>query len=275
MLPAYLSYFLGIEGTPTVDEPAQASARAGPLLVERRGVGRLPRSCSPCIGVVIRAGGDVLIDVMPSTLSIAIGLAARRPRHRHAARATTCRSRRRSSTRADGPHGRGRCSSSASPTPSRRSAARSPFFLDACSAASPATGTLSGVLHDRRLRARAWLVLTALTVTLALARGGLLRGAALGACGSRQRGRRPAHPRRRCTSSTTGWFDLRLGHRGQAGRGGGLSTWVEGRPTDAQAGSTTGAPVRWPSCWVVAVAVIAVVRPSLGPPPAGRRCSSR
>ena len=70
----------------------------------------------------------------------------------------------------------GRCSCSASPTPSPRSAARCRSSSASCSTSFTRSGTVSGVLLVLTYGAGMALVLTALTVTLALARGGLLAG---------------------------------------------------------------------------------------------------
>ena len=122
MLPAYLSYFLGIE------------SHAGSTSRRRRAsAGRwwsAPRCrpaswpSSPSLGVrdPRRRRRRGRRHPLPHHRH---RLRAHRARHRHAARATGCRSPRRSSTAADATARSGRCSCSASPTPSPRSAARS------------------------------------------------------------------------------------------------------------------------------------------------------
>ena len=70
MLPAYLSYFLGIESHAAVDEPAQASLRRALLVSASVSAGFL--AVFTVLGFVIRAGGDGVADVI-RYLSIVIG----------------------------------------------------------------------------------------------------------------------------------------------------------------------------------------------------------
>ena len=58
MLPAYLSYFLGIESHAAVDEPTQASLRRALLVSASVSAGFL--AVFTVLGVVIRAGGDTV-----------------------------------------------------------------------------------------------------------------------------------------------------------------------------------------------------------------------
>ena len=189
MLPAYLSYFLGIESGRRPPATTAPAARVAPGRGrEPRRVARLPDRVHRHRRASCDAGGDVLIDW------------AKYVTHPDRARpspasawpccsATTCRSPRPGSTRAAAT---ARSSSMFVFGVSYAIASIGctlPLFIGAALTSFTSQGAVSGVLLVLAYGAGMALVLTALTVTLALARGGLLAGAAPGAA-VRRPGRR-------------------------------------------------------------------------------------
>ena len=172
MLPAYLSYFLGIESHAAVDEPAQASLRRALLVSASVSVGFL--AVFTVLGFVIRAGGDGVVDVIRylsiviGFLLIGLGIAFLLGR---SLTFTTPKLDR---------GGRNRTAWSMfvfgiSYAVASIGCTIGPFVLTVLGSFTR-DGTLSGVLLVVAYGLGMGLVLTTLTVTLALARGGLLRG---------------------------------------------------------------------------------------------------
>ena len=172
MLPAYLSYFLGLESRAAVDEPPEASLRRALLVSASVSAGFL--AVFTVLGFVIRAGGNGVADVI-RYLSILIGflliglgvafLLGRRvtvalPRLERGGRSRTAWSM---------------FVFGVSYAVASFGCTIGPFVLTVLGSFTR-DGTLSGVLMIVAYALGRGLLLTALTVTLALARGGLLRG---------------------------------------------------------------------------------------------------
>ena len=167
MLPAYLSYFLGIEAAKGTEDDRRASVGTALL-----------------VGAAVSAGFLVVFGIV-GTLVNAGRLVVHRLRevgdHRHRHRAGRCsasrccaaitsRSRRRGSTRAAATARSARSSSSACPTRSRRSRARCRSSSSSCSAPSRATNFVSGLATFLAYGLGMAMVLVTLTVALALAK---------------------------------------------------------------------------------------------------------
>ena len=170
MLPAYLSYFLGIDAG---DGPAATAWwRVGRAIAVSLAVSLGFLSVFTVIGAIVRAGGDVLIDwakyaTIPIGLALAgLGLAMINGYHLPL---TTPRLDRGGRDRTIGSmfvFGVSYAIASIGCT--------LPLFIGAALTSFTSRGTVSGVLLVLTFGAGMALVLTALTVTLALARGGLL-----------------------------------------------------------------------------------------------------
>ena len=122
MLPAYLSYFLGLESRAAADEPPQASLARALMVSASVSAGFL--AVFTVLGFVIRAGGDGVADVI-RYLSIVIGFVLIGARRGLAAGAQAGLRRRPGWTGAAARARSGPCSCSASPTRWPRSAAPS------------------------------------------------------------------------------------------------------------------------------------------------------
>jgi cytochrome c biogenesis protein CcdA len=172
MLPAYLSYFLGIDAG---DGPATTAwSRVGRAVAVSLAVSVGFLSVFTVIGAIVRAGGDVLIDwAKYATIPIGLALAAlgvamisgyhlpfTTPRLDKGGRDRTIASM--------FVFGVSYAIASIGCT--------LPLFIGAALTSFTSRGTVSGVLLVLTYGAGMALVLTALTVTLALARGGLLAG---------------------------------------------------------------------------------------------------
>jgi cytochrome c biogenesis protein CcdA len=172
MLPAYLSYFLGLENQAPADEPARAGVARALVVSASVSAGFL--AVFTVLGFVIRAGGDGVADVI-RYLSIVIGfvliaVGVAFLMGRSLAFAT--------------PHlergGRSRTFWSMfvfgiSYAVASFGCTIGPFVLTVLGSFTR-DGTASGVLMIVAYGLGMGLLLTTLTVTLALARGGLLRG---------------------------------------------------------------------------------------------------
>ncbi len=226
MLPAYLSYFLGLESRedPDGEEPARASvARA---LVVSASVSAGFIAVFTVLGFVIRAGGEGVADII-RYLSIVIGfvliglgvalllgrkLALVTPRLDRGGRSRTLQSM---------------FLFGVSYAVASFGCTIGPFVLTVLGSFTR-DGTVSGVLMIVAYGLGMGLLLTALTVTLALARGGLLRGlrsalrwidrvagALLVLAG--------------CYLVYYWWYDLVSDTGAREVAGGGLSSWFQGR----------------------------------------------
>jgi cytochrome c biogenesis protein CcdA len=172
MLPAYLSYFLGVENQAPADEPAQAGVARAIVVSASVSAGFL--AVFTVLGFVIRAGGDGVADVI-RYLSIVIGfvliavgvaflmgrtLAFATPRLERGGRSRTFWSM---------------FVFGISYAVASFGCTIGPFVLTVLGSFTR-DGTASGVLMIVAYGLGMGLLLTTLTVTLALARGGLLRG---------------------------------------------------------------------------------------------------
>ncbi|HEX6787510.1 MAG TPA: cytochrome c biogenesis protein CcdA [Acidimicrobiales bacterium] len=172
MLPAYLSYFLGIESHAAVDEPAQASLRRALLVSASVSAGFL--AVFTVLGFVIRAGGDGVADVIRylsiviGFLLIGLGIAFLLGRTLTFATPKLDRGGRTRTAWSMFVFGISYAIASFGCT-------IGPFVLTVLGSFTR-DGTLSGVLMIVAYGLGMGLLLTTLTVTLALARGGLLRG---------------------------------------------------------------------------------------------------
>ena len=172
MLPAYLSYFLGIESHAAVDEPAQASLRRALLVSASVSAGFL--AVFTVLGFVIRAGGDGVADVIRylsiviGFLLIGLGIAFLLGRTLTFATPKLDRGGRTRTAWSMFVFGISYAVASFGCT-------IGPFVLTVLGSFTR-DGTLSGVLMIVAYGLGMGLLLTTLTVTLALARGGLLRG---------------------------------------------------------------------------------------------------
>jgi cytochrome c biogenesis protein CcdA len=173
MLPAYLSYFLGIEGggagRPTPSTSAVRRAIAVSLAVS---IGFM--TVFTVIGAIVHAGGDVLIDwakyiTIPIGLALAaLGVAMLLGYHLPFTTPRLDKGGRDRTLASMYVFGVSYAIASIGCT--------LPLFISAALTSFASKGTVSGVLLVLAYGAGMALVLTALTVTLALARGGLLRG---------------------------------------------------------------------------------------------------
>ena len=173
MLPAYLSYFLGIETGRRARRRRRRHASPAPW-----------PSASPCrsascsvftvIGAIVRAGGDVLIDwakyvTIPIGLALAgLGVAMVLGYHLPFTTPRLDKGGRDRTVVSMFVFGVSYAIASIGCT--------LPLFIGAALTSFTTRGTVSGVLLVLTYGAGMALVLTALTVTLALARGGLLAG---------------------------------------------------------------------------------------------------
>ena len=172
MLPAYLSYFLGLENQAPTDEPAQAGVARALMVSASVSAGFL--AVFTVLGFVIRAGGEGVADII-RYLSILIGfvliglgvalllgrkLALVTPRLDRGGRSRTLRSM---------------FLFGVSYAVASFGCTIGPFVLTVLGSFTR-DGTASGVLMIVAYGLGMGLLLTTLTVTLALARGGLLRG---------------------------------------------------------------------------------------------------
>ena len=172
MLPAYLSYFLGIETSDGPTTTTTSRVRRAVAVSLAVSLGFL--SVFTVIGAIVRAGGDVLIDwAKYATIPIGLALAAlgvamisgyhlpyTTPRLDKGGRDRTIVSM--------FVFGISYAIASIGCT--------LPLFIGAALTSFTTKGTVSGVLLVLTYGAGMALVLTSLTVTLALARGGLLAG---------------------------------------------------------------------------------------------------
>jgi cytochrome c-type biogenesis protein len=172
MLPAYLSYFLGIE---SADGPgATASSRVARAMAVSVAVSLGFLTVFVVIGAIVRAGGDVLIDwskyaTIPIGLALAaLGVAMILGYHLPFTTPRLDRGGRDRTVPSMFVFGVSYAIASIGCT--------LPLFIGAALTSFTSRGTLSGVLLVLTYGAGMALVLTALTVTLALARGGLLAG---------------------------------------------------------------------------------------------------
>ena len=227
MLPAYLSYFLGLENQAAADEPAQASLARALAVSASVSAGFL--AVFTVLGIVIRAGGESVADVI-RYLSIVIGfvligLGVSLLMGRKLAFATPRLDR----------GGRSRTFWSmfvfgVSYAVASFGCTIGPFVLTVLGSFTR-DGTLSGVLMIVAYGMGMALLLTTLTVTLALARGGLLRG---------------LHSALRWIDQVAGvllilaglyliyywWYDLVSDTGAKDVAGGGLSAWFQQRADD-------------------------------------------
>jgi cytochrome c-type biogenesis protein len=170
MLPAYLSYFLGIDAG---DGPATTAWwRVGRAIAVSLAVSVGFLSVFTMIGAIVRAGGDVLIDwakyaTIPIGLALAgLGLAMINGYHLPFTTPRLDRGGRDRTIASMFVFGVSYAIASIGCT--------LPLFIGAALTSFTSRGTVSGVLLVLTFGAGMALVLTALTVTLALARGGLL-----------------------------------------------------------------------------------------------------
>ena len=255
MLPAYLSYFLGIESHAAVDEPAQASLRRALLVSASVSAGFL--AVFTVLGFVIRAGGDGVADVIRylsiviGFLLIGLGIAFLLGRSLTFATPKLDRGGRTRTAWSMFVFGISYAVASFGCT-------IGPFVLTVLGSFTR-DGTLSGVLMIVAYGLGMGLLLTTLTVTLALARGGLLRG---------------LRSAMRWIDSVAGvllilaglylvyywWYDLVSDTGAKQVAGGGLSAWFQGQ-ADRVAGwlNDRGAGPLALVLGVVTVAAIAVV----------------
>ena len=171
MLPAYLSYFLGLENQAPTDEPAQAGVARALMVSASVSAGFL--AVFTVLGFVIRAGGDGVADVRYLSIVIgfvliAVGVAFLMGRSFAFATPRLDRG------------GRSRTFWSMfvfgiSYAVASFGCTIGPFVLTVLGSFTR-DGTASGVLMIVAYGLGMGLLLTTLTVTLALARGGLLRG---------------------------------------------------------------------------------------------------
>jgi cytochrome c biogenesis protein CcdA len=172
MLPAYLSYFLGLENQAPTDEPAQAGVARALMVSASVSAGFL--AVFTVLGFVIRAGGDGVADVIRylsiiiGFVLIAVGVAFLMGRSFAFATPRLDRG------------GRSRTFWSMfvfgiSYAVASFGCTIGPFVLTVLGSFTR-DGTASGVLMIVAYGLGMGLLLTTLTVTLALARGGLLRG---------------------------------------------------------------------------------------------------
>ena len=170
MLPAYLSYFLGIDSTRIV--PASAAARVGRAIAVSLAVSIGFMTVFTIIGAIVRAGGDVLIDwakyvTIPIGLALAaLGVAMLLGYHLPFTTPRLDKGGRDRTLVSMYVFGISYAIASIGCT--------LPLFISATLASFTNKGALSGVLLVLAYGGGMALVLTALTVTLALARGGLL-----------------------------------------------------------------------------------------------------
>jgi cytochrome c-type biogenesis protein len=172
MLPAYLSYFLGLE---SADDPeATAASRVARAMAVSLAVALGFLTVFTVIGAVVRAGGDFLVDwakyaTIPIGLALAgLGLAMMLGYHLPFTTPRLDRGGRDRTVASMYVFGVSYAIASIGCT--------LPLFIGAALTSFTSRGTLSGVLLVLAFGAGMALVLTALTVTLALARGGLLAG---------------------------------------------------------------------------------------------------
>ena len=172
MLPAYLSYFLGIDSTRIV--PASAAARVGRAIAVSLAVSIGFMTVFTIIGAIVRAGGDVLIDwakyvTIPIGLALAgLGVAMMLGYHLPFTTPRLDKGGRDRTVVSMFVFGISYAIASIGCT--------LPLFIGAALTSFTTRGTVSGMLLVLTYGAGMALVLTALTVTLALARGGLLAG---------------------------------------------------------------------------------------------------
>jgi len=172
MLPAYLSYFLGIE---SADGPgATASSRVARAMAVSLAVSVGFLTVFVVIGAVVRAGGDFLIDwakyvTIPIGLALAVlGVAMVLGYHLPFTTPRLDKGGRDRTVPSMFVFGISYAVASIGCT--------LPLFIGAALTSFTTRGTVSGVALVLTYGAGMALVLTALTVTLALARGGLLAG---------------------------------------------------------------------------------------------------
>jgi cytochrome c-type biogenesis protein len=172
MLPAYLSYFLGVE---SADGPgATASSRVARAMAVSVAVSVGFLTVFVVIGAVVRAGGDFLVDwskyaSIPIGLALAVlGVAMVLGYHLPFTTPRLDRGGRDRTVPSMFVFGISYAIASIGCT--------LPLFIGAALTSFTTRGTVSGVLLVLTYGAGMALVLTALTVTLALARGGLLAG---------------------------------------------------------------------------------------------------
>ena len=172
MLPAYLSYFLGIDSTRVV--AASPAARVGRAIAVSLAVSIGFMTVFTIIGAIVRAGGDVLIDwakyiTIPIGLALAaLGVAMLLGYHLPFTTPRLDKGGRDRTLPSMYVFGISYAIASIGCT--------LPLFISATLASFTSKGAVSGVLLVLAYGAGMALVLTALTVTLALARGGLLAG---------------------------------------------------------------------------------------------------
>jgi len=172
MLPAYLSYFLGIDSTRVV--AASPAARVGRAIAVSLAVSIGFMTVFTIIGAIVRAGGDVLIDwakyiTIPIGLALAaLGVAMLLGYHLPFTTPRLDKGGRDRTLASMYVFGISYAIASIGCT--------LPLFISATLASFTSKGAVSGVLLVLAYGAGMALVLTALTVTLALARGGLLAG---------------------------------------------------------------------------------------------------
>lgn len=172
MLPAYLSYFLGIE---TADGPdATASSRVARAIAVSIAVSLGFLAVFTVIGAIVRAGGDVLIEwakyvTIPIGLALAgLGVAMLLGYHLPFTTPRLDKGGRDRTVVSMFVFGISYAVASIGCT--------LPLFIGAALTSFTTRGAVSGVMLVLTYGAGMALVLTALTVTLALARGGLLAG---------------------------------------------------------------------------------------------------
>ncbi len=172
MLPAYLSYFLGIE---SADGPgATASSRVARAMAVSVAVSVGFLTVFVVIGAIVRAGGDFLIDwskyvTIPIGLALAVlGVAMVLGYHLPFTTPRLDKGGRDRTVPSMFVFGVSYAIASIGCT--------LPLFIGAALTSFTTRGTVSGVMLVLTYGAGMALVLTALTVTLALARGGLLAG---------------------------------------------------------------------------------------------------
>jgi len=170
MLPAYLSYFLGIDGTRAA--VASPTARVGRAVAVSLAVSIGFMTVFTVIGAIVRGGGDILIDwakyiTIPIGLALAaLGVAMLLGYHLPFTTPRLDRGGRDRTLVSMYVFGVSYAIASIGCT--------LPLFISATLTSFTSKGAVSGVLLVLAYGAGMALVLTALTVTLALARGGLL-----------------------------------------------------------------------------------------------------
>ena len=170
LLPTYLVYFLGMENLRPGAERASVLRALKVSLAVSAGF----MSIFVVIGAITKLSTNWLVE-KAQWVALVIGLAPARARDRHAVRLPTSVHHPATRRRRNAIAACSRCTCSASPTRSRRSVARSARSRPSCSAASAPTGCSTGITAIALYGVGMALVVTGLTVTLALANTAFLR----------------------------------------------------------------------------------------------------